>query len=85
MKVLPKEGRGEAARNGKFLAADDKVQMAFIEVPVMHVSKQSGHCQFPKAITFPCAESLPLKEKVSKVELTFKSYLCSSALRLALL
>lgn len=52
---------------------------------MMHVSQQLGHCHLPKAIAFLCAESLPLKEKVSKDELTFKSYLCSSALRLALL
>jgi hypothetical protein len=48
------------------------VQTAFIEVPMMHVSQQVGHCHFPNAIAFLCAESLPLKEKVSKDEVTFK-------------
>ena len=52
---------------------------------MMHVSQQLGHCHLPEAIAFLCAESLQLKEKVSKDELTFKSYLSSSALRLALL
>jgi hypothetical protein len=52
---------------------------------MMHVSQQLGHCHLPKPIAFLCAESLSLEEKVSKDELTFTSYLCSSALRLALL
>jgi hypothetical protein len=48
------------------------VRTAFIEVPKMHVSQQVGHCHFPKAIAFLCAESLPLKENVSKDEVPFK-------------
>ncbi len=50
---------------------------------MMRVSQHLGHCHLPKAIAFLCAESLPLKERVSKDEVTFK-YDCSG-LRLALL
>ena len=54
VKVAHKEGRGEAARKGRSLEADDMVRTAFIEVPMMHVSQQLGHCHLSKAIAFLC-------------------------------
>ena len=73
VKPALKEGGGEAARKGRSFAADDMVRNGIhrgnydARVPSKWVTVIC-----PRTIAFLCAGSLPLKEKASKDEMTFK-------------